>query len=54
MMCPRPGLLLTCQLEAGEVALKAWEEAPGRGGGAGLLGSLHTTMGQLHPSEKDI
>lgn len=35
MMCPCSGLLLTCQLEAEEVALKAWEEAPGRGGVGG-------------------
>lgn len=48
-MCPHSGVWVTCQLEAGEGALRAWEES--------MWGSwAHFTppWGQLHPSEKDI
>ena len=35
-MCTHSGVLVTCQWEAGKVALRAW-------GSEGLLGLLHTS-----------
>lgn len=43
-MCTHSGVLVTCQREAGEVTLKAREEALGWSS-KGLLGLLHTIAG---------